>query len=229
VRPDDTKSPLLQPANKHKQLIVIDFEYAAANTPGLEFANHFSEWCYDYHDAKAPHSCRDTLYPSIEEQHRFIRSYVDHRPQFPLAGSTPKLTPLDSNTPQTMTPSLQPTASSSSIVEFMLDARGSSYSNWREEERAREERTEETVQKFLKETQLLRAANSAQWVAWGIIQAKLPGDEVEENDLEADEFDYICYAQERAYLFWGDCVQLGLVKEEELPEKLRGLIKVLNR
>ena len=35
------ESPLLLPANKHKQLIVIDFEYANANTVGLEFANHF--------------------------------------------------------------------------------------------------------------------------------------------------------------------------------------------
>lgn len=34
-------SPLLHPANEHKQLVVIDFEYASANVPGLEFANHF--------------------------------------------------------------------------------------------------------------------------------------------------------------------------------------------
>lgn len=37
----DGESPLLHPANEHKQLIVIDFEYANANVPGLEFANHF--------------------------------------------------------------------------------------------------------------------------------------------------------------------------------------------
>lgn len=35
------ESPLMLPANKHKQLVVIDFEYANANLPGLEFANHF--------------------------------------------------------------------------------------------------------------------------------------------------------------------------------------------
>jgi choline kinase len=35
------ESPLMLPANEHKQLIVIDFEYANANLPGLEFANHF--------------------------------------------------------------------------------------------------------------------------------------------------------------------------------------------
>lgn len=36
-----TESPLLLPANEHKQLVVIDFEYSSANTPGFEFANHF--------------------------------------------------------------------------------------------------------------------------------------------------------------------------------------------
>lgn len=35
------ESPLLRPENVHKQLVVIDFEYASANTPGIEFANHF--------------------------------------------------------------------------------------------------------------------------------------------------------------------------------------------
>lgn len=35
------QSPLLLPENEHKQLVVIDFEYASANTRGLEFANHF--------------------------------------------------------------------------------------------------------------------------------------------------------------------------------------------
>jgi thiamine kinase-like enzyme len=39
------ESPLLLPANQHKQLVVIDFEYANANLPGLEFANHFVSYC----------------------------------------------------------------------------------------------------------------------------------------------------------------------------------------
>jgi thiamine kinase-like enzyme len=29
------------PSNEHRQLVVIDFEYAGANLPGFEFANHF--------------------------------------------------------------------------------------------------------------------------------------------------------------------------------------------
>lgn len=42
------ESPLLLPANEHKQLVVIDFEYANANLPGLEFANHFVSLSFNW-------------------------------------------------------------------------------------------------------------------------------------------------------------------------------------
>lgn len=47
----------------------------------------------------------------------------------------------------------------------------------------------------------------------------------EKAEAEADGFDYLGYAQERAMFFWGDCVQLGIVKVEDLPEGLRGRLK----
>lgn len=143
----------------------------------------------------------------------------------------------------------------------------------------------------MKETRLWRVANSAQWVAWGIVQAKVPelddpqvstspeelspglptptseasphiaslpshepsidasstslphdhdrrsegliakailseqiASEVTDED---EEFDYLAYAQERAMFFWGDVVTLGLMKKEELPEGLRGRLKIV--
>ncbi|KAM0283513.1 hypothetical protein ACHAQH_002464 [Verticillium albo-atrum] len=257
VRPDDKKSPLLKPANEHKQLIVIDFEYAGANVPGQEFANHFTEWAYNYHDEAKPHGCAVERYPTVEEQRRFIRSYVEHRSKFPHSSSTPRLTPLD--TPgggggaSGGTPVLHPTSSSSSIVDFMLDARVPA-GQWKEDERLREEQTERTVTELMEEARLWRTANSAQWVAWGIVQAKVPacleGDDVADGGGEApgagdgdgegkveeekqedgeDEFDYWGYAQERALFFWGDCVLLGLIKAEELPEDVRANLKLAER
>lgn len=132
-----------------------------------------------------------------------------------------------------------------------------------EEERERDEATESEIARLMLEARIWRVANSAQWVAWGIVQAKIPqmhhltppppppaqntldsdplspetaalaqdahdkrpeegGDEPEE-----EEFDYLGYAQERAMFFWGDVVQLGLVRREELPEGVRGRIKVV--
>ncbi|UKZ56716.1 hypothetical protein TrVGV298_010557 [Trichoderma virens] len=210
IRPDDEKSPLLQPANKHKQLVVIDFEYAAPNTAGLEFANHFTEWMYNYHDPLIPFACHADRYPSLEEQKRFIRAYVDHRPH------------------AAATPSLLPTASSSSIVDFMLDARYPG-GDWGAVEKAREEQVDQQVRELIEEARLWQPANSAQWIAWGIVQAKVPGldGNPAEEEPGADEFDYLSYAQDRAMFFWGDVVQLGLVKLEELPEALRARIKIV--
>ncbi|KAF8859336.1 kinase-like protein [Acephala macrosclerotiorum] len=284
-RPTDgsAPSPLLLPQNTHKQLVVIDFEYASANTPGLEFANHFTEWCYNYHDASRPWACDTNNYPTLEQQARFIRSYVNHRPQFnPRASATPKMNAMDG-------------ISRNSISDFYLDSRtpgGSSSTldlsasagyDYSHEEAAREKETERQVQELLKEVRIWRVANSAQWVAWGIVQAKVPeldtpkeqsrivlnggaiteepgkigseyvnghpkedenkrpeglkaeallaGESVKEAEgleNEEDEFDYLAYAQDRAMFFWGDVVGLGLVKKEELPEDVRGKLKVVS-
>ncbi|RAL63542.1 hypothetical protein DID88_003586 [Monilinia fructigena] len=179
-------SPLLLPMNHHKQLVVIDFEYASANTPGLEFANHFTEWCYNYH-APAPMTwtCDTRNYPTVEEQRRFVRAYLNHRPQYnPLASSTPRLEGRD--------------APPGSIKEFMLDSRtpagereGSISSNlYAEEEARREQEIEKQVDEVLREVRIWRLANSAQWVAWGIVQAQIPElDDASPFVITPDEID----------------------------------------
>ena len=148
-----------------------------------------------------------------------------------------------------------------------------------EEEKRQDEAVENEVKKLVMETRIWRIANSAQWVAWGIVQAKVPGmDEalealknsspksedtivrapqahldsdplgqklggfaqdahekrlesreevLEEGEEDGEEFDYLGYAQERAMFFWGDVLQLGIVKKEDLPEELLKKVKVV--
>ncbi|MCJ1479082.1 hypothetical protein MMC13_007766 [Lambiella insularis] len=252
------ESPLLLPMNEHKQLVVIDFEYASANPRGLEFANHFTEWCYNYHDSEKAYACNTAAYPSPAEQYRFLKAYVQHRPHFnPHASATPLASPSP--------------GPSSSISAFMLDSRTPPTASYADEERWREEETEKEIQRLQHETRLWRVANSAQWVAWGIVQAKMAGmdratptdspspkmspdplwsgstgeaplahdkrpeglvaeslrdghDMPHEAD-EEEEFDYLGYAQERAMFFWGDCLVLGIVREEDLPEEVLAKVK----
>ena len=259
--------------------MVIDFEYAAANMRGLDFANHFTEWGYNYHDEKIPYGFKPSGYPTPEEQRRFIKAYVEHRPEYAHPGaSTPTLTPLATPPVGPTTPSLGPTTvsstggpapasasgggPSSSIVEFMLDARVPP-GGWREEERRREDQVEQQVAELMEETRLWRVANSAQWVVWGVMQAKIPGfdpaardgdDDGDGNDVaveggeqqqqkedvgesgtetdsepevEEEAFDYLGYARERAMFFWGDCVAMGLIDAEELPEDVRANLKIV--
>lgn len=196
-----------------------------------------------------------------------MRSYVMHRPQFnPAASATPKMPAKEAH-----------------ISSFTLDARtpqGDSKIDYFAEEEEREEAMEKQIQALLHETKVWRIANSAQWVAWGVVQAKVPeldgmpklsktaaildkikqrihpssdpldpevkalqGDakadrpesrlqeearqEGSEEEEDHEEFDYLTYAQDRAMFFWGDCLQFGLVKEEELPESLRSRLKIV--
>lgn len=65
----------------------------------------------------------------------------------------------------------------------MLDSRAPPAS-YDVEEKAREEATEEEVQRLLKDARLWRVANSAMWVAWGVVQAKVEG--MEEGIAKAE-------------------------------------------
>jgi len=154
-------------AQPHRRLIVIDFEYASANTPGYEFANHFCEWMADYH-CSTPHVMDQLRYPSRREQRNFVTAYVDHWAR-------------DGD-----------------------DEAGKG----------------KVVERLLEEARLWRAASSAQWCAWGIVQAKVG---VAEGEEEQEEFDYLAYGRQRGLLFWGDLVELGLVGMEELEGFAEGL------
>ena len=170
------ESPLLMPANSHKQLIVIDFEYANANLRGLEFANHFTEWCYNYHDARRPYAFHPKQYPTPEEQDRFIRAYIGHRPQINI--STPQQGPRTPSVDMSASGELPSRKSTSSISSFLLDVRappGSPSIQSQAKEEALKSAEDQEVASLIRETRIWRLANTAQWVAWGLVQAKIPG------------------------------------------------------
>lgn len=159
-----------------------------------------------------------------------------------------------------------------------------------EDENRREEAIEAEINRLMRETRIWRMANSAQWVAWGIVQATVSGKDdgldgrmadgnaksgetidpsaVHENptppansqnadiststkrapdegpkdetvkplsegkqetieDENEEGFDYLGYAQERALFFWGDVLQFGIVKKEELPQGLLDKVKIV--
>lgn len=117
-----------------------------------------------------------------------------------------------------------------------------------------EETSEAEIQQYMRQTRLWRVANSAQWVAWGIVQAKVAALEEEEaaqaaasspsagestpdpsanqelqkipEEAEESEFDYLAYSQDRALFFWADVLSLGLIRENELPDELLEVVKL---
>jgi choline kinase len=121
----------------------------------------------------------------------------------------------------------------------MLDSRAPP-GGWSAAEKAREDQTDMEVRQLMDEAMLWRPASSAFWITWGIMQAPIPGLEEgdgyeeakdkagDEAEADSDEFDYLGYSQSRCYFFWGDMVQLGIVKAEELPESLRSKIRFVD-
>ncbi|CAI7606986.1 unnamed protein product [Penicillium glandicola] len=234
-----TESPLLLPANEHKQLIVIDFEYSSANTRGLEFANHFTEWCYNYHDEERSWACNNRNYPTPDQQYNFVATYLTHRP---------------SSTGGLISPLASPTIrarSSAAMAPLDLDEVSDRPSSRQSQyDQSKETDLDAEVRLLMQQTRMWRAMNSAQWVAWGIVQAKVPGmeegiaemlaasNEPSENgnsdgtktptvdaDVDEEDFDYLAYAQDRVMFFWGDLLSLNLIKPEELPAPLLEHIK----
>ncbi|EEH15977.2 hypothetical protein PABG_06064 [Paracoccidioides brasiliensis Pb03] len=177
------ESPLLLPPNEHKQLVVIDFEYASANTRGLEFCNHFTEWCYNYHDPDRPWACNTKWYPTPEEQERFVRAYLNHRPHIIQQTERRDTQSAPTSVPDTSTsssaagtPVYATHSNSPRLSPFMLDSQDSLIqpSSRQDNDRA-DQALDLEIRRLLRETLLWRAANSAQWVAWGIVQAKVTG------------------------------------------------------
>ncbi|KZT06340.1 kinase-like protein [Laetiporus sulphureus 93-53] len=62
---------------EHRQIIVVDFEYAAPNPAAFDIANHFHEWTANYH-SDTPHVLDPALYPTTEQRRNFYRSYIQH-------------------------------------------------------------------------------------------------------------------------------------------------------
>ncbi|KAI0724275.1 kinase-like protein [Cerioporus squamosus] len=73
----------------HRQIIVVDFEYASPNPAAFDIANHFHEWTVNYH-GPTPCILNPDLYPTLEERRNFYRAYLTHS-ECPLDDSEPEV------------------------------------------------------------------------------------------------------------------------------------------
>ncbi|KAF9015003.1 kinase-like domain-containing protein [Cyathus striatus] len=61
----------------HRQIIVVDFEYASPNPASFDIANHFHEWTANYHGPE-PHTLDPSVYPTEQERYNFYKAYIQH-------------------------------------------------------------------------------------------------------------------------------------------------------
>jgi choline kinase len=94
----------------------------------------------------------EAFFPTPIEQRAFVKAYVEHRSDYFHPGPT-----SGSRTP-------------GSISTFTLDTPVSPSQTVEGEG----EQTEKEIERLMRDARLWRAANSAQWVAWGVVQAHVP-------------------------------------------------------
>ncbi|KII93381.1 hypothetical protein PLICRDRAFT_171144 [Plicaturopsis crispa FD-325 SS-3] len=71
---------------EHRQIIVVDFEYASPNPAAFDIANHFHEWTANYHSS-TPHILDAALYPTPAERSNFYAAYLEHSLAPPSLGA----------------------------------------------------------------------------------------------------------------------------------------------
>jgi len=76
LRLHDSKS-----LDEHRQIIVVDFEYAGPNPASYDIANHFHEWTADYHSS-TPHLYDFSRYPTYDQRCNFYIAYLGHTATF---------------------------------------------------------------------------------------------------------------------------------------------------
>ncbi|KAF9243866.1 choline kinase cytoplasm [Melanogaster broomeanus] len=62
---------------EHRQIVVVDFEYASPNPLAFDVANHFHEWTSDYFSS-TPHLLDPSRYPTAEQRRNFYQAYLLH-------------------------------------------------------------------------------------------------------------------------------------------------------
>ncbi|KNE89811.1 hypothetical protein PSTG_16713 [Puccinia striiformis f. sp. tritici PST-78] len=210
LRQDDDPTLREQPQD---QIMVIDFEYASANPRGFDIANHFHEWCADYHHTTHSYSLtRHGKYPTYQERQRFYKAYLgldDHEEEEEKANSTIKRfkdceiddfnldEPDESEITVNITTSNKITKVSQELGECEEDSK--------------------VIKELEEDVNLWSPASHAMWALWGLVQARddlkvqldrwlnnlhLSSSTSDScNNVDEFEFDYFSYSAERIILF----------------------------
>ncbi|KAI8447772.1 kinase-like domain-containing protein [Phakopsora pachyrhizi] len=190
------------------QIAVIDFEYASPNPRGFDIANHFHEWCADYHHPTLSYSLTSHgPYPNLIERQRFYRSYLN----------------LESFTTEDFSTDELMNLSKTNGASLNLDHKPLSVTSSLRLNGSKRDEILKTVERLEEEVNVWSPASHAMWALWGIVQARddlkpmierwtsTDCKDGEENvKTEEVEFDYLSYSFERVELFRQQIYELGV-------------------
>lgn len=223
--------------------MVIDFEYAGPNVPAFDISNHFCEWMHNYNHPTEAYAVTIADYPSLEAQLNLLYSYVlfpsRHRSgkrdgqQLPLTDEETKRLEAETKllfneviywrpavnilwalwailqngpmkAPEEQDKEILETGPNGEKYKIIITSKcgdgqtGSEGSCTEEEEEEEEELEEELV----------------------------GSEEQNQGSSDVDNFQYLKFARDKLECYWGDLLQLGIVKENEIKDLSR--LKLLN-
>ncbi|OAV91667.1 hypothetical protein PTTG_06511 [Puccinia triticina 1-1 BBBD Race 1] len=214
LRQDD--DPLLR-EQPQDQIMVIDFEYASANPRGFDIANHFHEWCADYHHPTHSYSLtRHGNYPTYPERKRFYRAYLGIDCEYSKTNSTVKEEDPSESSPKSYIKRFK----DCEISELNLDEPSdlatptkASFVSKGGHGGIVEKEEDGEVTSLEQDVSLWSPASHAMWALWGLVQARddlkvqldrwlsLPTLSLANPSTDEFEFDYFSYSAERIILF----------------------------
>ncbi|SCV00074.1 LAME_0G07360g1_1 [Lachancea meyersii CBS 8951] len=186
--------PSAQEQMQDSKLVVIDFEYSGANRPAFDLANHFSEWMCDYNCAEA-YKSDETKYPTKEELLNFLYSYASHR-----RGSK------DQSIEEEVRELYNDVIRQRACVSLH-------WATWAIIQSG--ELSDSPVEKVVEEGP--GGEKYVITISDDEGEAIIDTEELAEG-VDIDTFDNLNFAKGKMALFWGDMLQLGLLKKEELPD-----------
>ncbi|RLV91827.1 Choline kinase [Spathaspora sp. JA1] len=209
---------------KDSDLVVIDFEYSAANFPAFDIVNHFSEWMSDYYHEEKPYYIFNENYPTKNEQLNLIKAYVEYDFQFPSSTlKTSKTTEDLINEP------------SANLLNYEIEKLYNECIFWRA-----------SVQIYwclwglIQNGPITPLVTNGKSEEQGIdatysITTATESLTIEDNDQASesitssdDEFSYLKYSNQKVALIMGDLIQFGLIDKKDIEEKYWNDIKYLD-
>lgn len=209
---------------KDTSLVVIDFEYSGPNFPAYDLVNHFCEWMSDYHDESRSYYIHHDRYPTQLEQLNLIKSYIEYDFHYPSSN-------YKTNAEVDVT-------SVTDILQYEIRKLYNECIFWRptvlifwclwgliqygpqsdDDADALGSKTEE------------QGVGSTYSISTGVDALQLDENVAVEDEVtfSDDSFDYLKYSQQKAALFWGDLIGLGIADGLEVPQLTHEIIKRLD-
>ncbi|CCH41470.1 Choline kinase [Wickerhamomyces ciferrii] len=199
--------PSVQEKKQDRNLVVIDFEYSGPNVPAFDIANHFCEWMSNYDHPTRSFAVFDEDFPTLDEQLNLIYSYILFNSE-----QNPDINKLEKQAKKLFNDCIAWRATVS--IHWGL------WAIVQNGEKKSIENSNEILETGPNGEQYKIVQNSSPSAVESDDETSSSDDELnnatENAHTDSDNFEYLKYCEEKLNCCWGDLIQLGIIKKDDL-------------